>query len=337
MRNPVLWRARGLLVALLAALTAAAVSALPITAHAATPPVNGQADYIIATDQMSERLLLLDPSKAWSYDDHSKRAVKWSWAPTVENGFEGLTNRWANPSDARLRVHPDHGRVVLTADSAGLLAMISYPQGQRLWATNGNSPRFSNPHAIELLPDGNIAAAASTGRWIRIYTASQGTDKYVQFDLKGGHGVLWDPSREKLWALGDDDLVLLSIGGTPAEPTITEEARYALPTHGGHDLWPVMSSPGRLWISTNSRVYQFDTASGAFLSDYPGSEEVHSVSGVKAVGDHPTTGQIAYIHPKPGGHETWTTDEVKFAAPTTSRIFAEAGFYKARWFTHQYR
>lgn len=37
---------------------------------------------------------------------------------------------------------------------------------------------------------------------------------YVQYNLAGEHGMLWDPAAQPFWALGEEYLVSLQVGGT---------------------------------------------------------------------------------------------------------------------------
>jgi hypothetical protein len=270
----------------------------------------------------------------WAVDP---RAVKWSWAPTAAGGYGDIAAGWGAVSEVRTRT-AGAKVYVLTGDSWGFIGVIEYPSGKRRWAVNAGRP--SNVHAAELLPDGNVAAAASTGGWIRVYAASQGpaATAHVQFPLKGGHGVLWDPRREVLWAIGTDELVTLRVGGTPASPTLTEADRLALPSQGGHDLAPVYRDHDRLWITTNHGVYQFDKSSRTFTT-YRDSARVN-LPLVKAVGDNPQTGQVLLTRPKAGCATTWCTDTVEFFGPgrlTATRTLPNAQFYKARWFVPAYQ
>ncbi|MEU5881532.1 DUF6528 family protein [Spirillospora sp. NPDC047279] len=286
---------------------------------------------VIGGDQGFDRIWVLDAAREWNAG-----AARWSWAPTAEGGFGDVADGWGAVSDVRVR---SAGRrtYVLAGDSWGYIGAVEYPSGRRRWAVNAGRP--SNVHAAELLPDGNIAAAASTGGWVRVYTASQGpaSATYTEFRLKGGHGVLWDPKREVLWAIGDDDLVELKVGGTAAAPTLSEVRRVALPTQGGHDLAPVYANRGRLWITTNYGVYQFDKRTGTFRTDYRYATSVN-LPIVKAVGDDPVTRQVLLTRPRQGCATTWCTDTVElFGRSTATRTLTGAQFYKARWFVPRYQ
>jgi len=152
----------------------------------------------------------------------------------------------------------------------------------------------------------------------------------VEFVLPGGHGVFWDDRRDLLWAIGDDHLVALEVGGTPAAPTLTEVRRAELPTSGGHDLQPVAADPDRLWLTTSEAVYQYSIEEDAFHSDFPGAETINRAA-VKSVGDEGASGQVLTTFVQPGNVCTWCTDTVTLHLPTEAFQLDGAQIYKARW------
>lgn len=115
---------------------------------------------------------------------------------------------------------------------------MSYSGKVKRWSLNVG--RSSNVHGIELLLNENIAAAASTGGCVRVYTASQGpsSSNYAQYDSPDAHNILWDPQRQVLWAIGKEKLVQLHIEGTSAAPTLVEVATTTLLARSGHDIEP---------------------------------------------------------------------------------------------------
>lgn len=286
------------------------------------------AESIVVTEQRTDQILVLD-SKASSWTDAE---YEWSWKPTAENGFGDFVDNWGAPDEAKLRYQGDQG-YLLTTDSYGLAAVVPYPQGTgAYWAAD--VVRANNPHSIELLPDGNVAVVASHGNWLRVYTASQGSSSttYVQFDLPSGHGVYWDAENELLWGLGGDDLVALEVGGTPAEPTLTEVRRTGLPTTGGHDLQPVAGNSDRLWVTSGSAVYQYSISEDAFHDDYPGAGQI-SRSAVKSVGDERASGQVLTSYVQQGNPCTWCTDTATLYRVKQQFTLPDAQIYKARWWT----
>ncbi|MFD0712748.1 DUF6528 family protein [Paenibacillus sp. GCM10027626] len=286
--------------------------------------------YIAVTDQQVKQIILLDPeAENWAVS-----TAVWTWAPEEDKGFASLLSAWGLPTDAKLRwnsVYESYSMIV--SDSAGLAAIVAYPQGDKQWGLNVGD----NPHSVELLPDGNLAVAASHSGWVRIYLSSLGADAadYAEFSLAGAHGVQWDPQLQLLWAVGDDDLVALEIAGTSEAPVIREARRTALPTSSGHDLQPVYGNPDRLWVSTESHVYQYIKSRNEFDETYPGHEFI-SRANVKSVGNMPS-GQVVSTVPdqlvrtETGcGLNDWCTDTVDFSISNKKAVLPGAAIYKAR-------
>lgn len=239
------------------------------------------------------------------------------------------------PGDAKLRHTPTPGgQRLIACDSNGLAVIASYPTGLRLWSCRVGG----NPHAVELLPDGNIAIAASHGGWVRVYASSVSADAdtYAQFELAGAHGLLWDDECQCLWAVGDHVLTAIEVAGSPDAPILRESSRGSLrlPTESGHDLFPVGGAPNRLWVTTHAGVYQYDKQAHTWIEagvDRTGSQRAF----VKSIGNQPS-GQRVYTipdskRPSPAaGLYDWTTNTVQFSEPDGVRTIAGAAIYKAR-------
>ncbi|CAG7644131.1 DUF6528 family protein [Paenibacillus allorhizosphaerae] len=296
----------------------------------APEPENG--NLVAVTDQASQKIIVFDPN---AEDWNSEQAIKWSWKPTSTNGFSGITPGWGLPSGVKLRKNDTFGGLwMVVTDSKGLAAIVPYPAGDsKKWALHVGG----NPHEAELLPSGNIAVAASTGGWVRVYTSSQGptSSKYAEYPMKTAHGVLWDPQKNVLWALGHDHLVALKVEGTPEAPTLKEEQKVDLPSADGHDLQPVYGNTDRLWVSTGSGVYQYVKSEKNWSRGFPDAPKIN-VRGIKSVGNL-LTGQVVLTTPKKGCQSDWCTDTVRFVTPDTYRSRTGAAFYKARVWNPNYQ
>lgn len=297
-------------------------------------------DYDIAvSDQASKKILVMDPAAS---DWNSPDAVKWSWAPTSSNGFAEFTSYWGLPTEGRVRDSEFFGgKVMMVTDSKGLAAVIPYPAGNfKFWAANVGG----NPHAAEMLPNGNIAVAASTGGWVRVYTSSQSCHSavYAEYKLTSAHGVLWDPEKELLWTLGNSAIVGLKVGGTAAAPTLQEHVRLNVTSLNGHDIQPVYGNNDRLWVSSGGKVYQYVKSSNSLDLTYTGASSISRV-GVKAVGNQ-LSGQVvetvADVAKTPKGGCTlysWCTDSVDMFLPDATKTRTGAAFYKARILNPNYQ
>ncbi|MCK9222884.1 MAG: DUF6528 family protein [Limnochordia bacterium] len=290
-------------------------------------------DFLVAVaDQASKRILVVDPGVE---DWDMLEAVKWSWYPNERNGFSGFTQAWGNPSGMKLRrCESWGGEWMVVVDSKGLAAIVPYPRGDfRKWAQIISG----NLHSVELLPNGNIAVAASTGGFVRVYTSSQGPDSavYTEYSLPGAHGVLWDPKHNLLWALGDDRLIALEVGGTLDAPMLKKALESPLPTFGGHDLAPVYGNTDRLWVTTVSSVYQYEKSTDTWLTPFL-DDDMCELRNVKGVGNSPS-GRIVFSKPKAGTLYSWTTDTIELYLPKASRIRTDAAFYKVRVWNPDYQ
>ncbi|MEU5999683.1 DUF6528 family protein [Streptomyces sp. NPDC047197] len=296
---------------------------------------------MLLTEQATQQILVLDPRRRVWDVEADPSVVRWAFSPMGRSGYEDLRpeDSWVYPSESKVRRHK--GRTyVLTTASFGFVGVVDYPSGRRYWgAAIGPGDDLFNPHSAEILPDGNVAVACSTGALVRLYAASQGprASRYAEAELKGAHGLHWDGAREVLWAIGDDDLVTYEVGGTRARPALTRRSSVGLPigtpgrTAGGHDLFPVAGRPERLWVTTNAAVFQYDIPSGDFTQDFAGHEEISRKS-VKGVGNDPRTGQVISTVPESGLEETWWTTKVSVHQPRGEYKLVDGGIYKARWF-----
>jgi len=296
-----------------------------------TSPLSGQTSkYIALTDQKAgdPRILVMDyGQKDWSADN--PKAVIWSWRP-ADSGIPQAG--WRLPTEAKLRNNVLWGgQWVAVCDSAGFMAVVSYPGKEVKWSLNAGSS--SNVHGIELLPNGNVAAAASTGGWVRIYTSSQGPSSanYVQYNLPDAHNVLWDPQMQVLWALGGSKLVQLKIGGTVSEPTLTAVETETLSAGSGHDVAPKYGDPTKLMITSGDSTWFYDKVTK--------KETLHQrISGYKSINNQTSTGQMIETRPHASCKEdSWCTDVIEFFSPDDTRTRSGAAVYRARIWNADYQ
>lgn len=294
-------------------------------------PSSGQTSkYIALTDQKAgdPRILVMDYGQNdWSPDN--PKAVTWSWRP-ADSGIDSAG--WRLPTEAKLRNNALWGgQWVAVCDSAGFMAVVSYPGKEVKWSLNAGVS--SNVHGIELLPNGNVAAAASTGGWVRIYSASQGRSSanYVQYNLPDAHNVLWDPQMQVLWALGGNKLVQLHIGGTASEPTLTAVETKTLSAGSGHDVAPKYGDPAKLMITSGDSTWFYDKVTK--------EETLHQhISGYKSVNNQLSTGQIVETRPHTSCKEdSWCTDVIEFFSPDDTRIRPGSAIYRARIWNADYQ
>lgn len=308
---------------------------------------------IIAGDQSESRVLIMDPAVT---DWNDPSAIEWEWEPTAERGFSAAEiAAFGRVTDFELRNTSDGPRMAVTA-SYGLAALISYPEGERIWAQI--LPTSANLHGVEILPDGNVAISSTntSNGWVRLYAASQGShvSTYAQHSLNAqSHGVVWDPVTERLWVVGKEGsgaadpriITALAVTGTPAQPRLTEDRTKwrELPDIGSHDITADPSDPNTLLIALDATAWEFDktaAASAAFTQITPADG---GLSKLKAISRQPS-GQTVIT--RPDHYETpngpcalvnyWCTDTVRFFGPDTTRTMTGAQFYRARVLSPDY-
>lgn len=301
---------------------------------------------IIATNGASKRLEIFDAALT---DWNSSGAMTWSWRPLVSLGFTTAeVNTFGGGTDAKLRNIGNDAFLAITDNRMAII--IAYPAGEKKWSQIIDG----NLHAAELLPNGNLAVAASDANWIRVYATSQGpaATKFASFPLIAAHAVLWDPALNLLWVTGQIPggphvLTALTVSGTAAEPVIAEDLsrRSELPSLWGHDVSPYYGDANKLWVSTNGGTYVYDKPSKRFSGAPGGSNRTF----VKAVSNLPS-GLI--IQTQPDANKTpgpavscslndWSTSTVDIYSPKGSfqenRIATSACFYKAKVLSNKYQ
>ncbi len=323
----------------------------PVTPPPVDPPAaDTVTGMIVATNNSTKSIEVYDAAvKDWSKPE----AKKWSWKPATASGFSaGESNAFAGGSDIRVRQVKAWGdSTFLALTDTKMAAILTWPGGVRRWS----QPIDGNLHAAEILPNGNVALAASDGNWIRVYAASQGPNNayFVQYDLNASHAALWDPIYNLLWVTGQHPvtgahiLTALEISGTAAEPVLTEVLAYrsVLPTAWGHDVAPYYGDVNRLWVSTNGGVYVYNKTTKSFVVAPGGSNRTFvKAAGNIAGGLLVQTRADANKSPTPAvscGLNGWATSTVDFFAPSgsvyTTRVAPGACFYKARIINPHYQ
>lgn len=229
--------------------------------------------------------------------------------------------------------------VVLAAFGTTNAEMVDYATGKTLWSTASTA---ANPHGVELIPCGVVAVAASTGAQVRFFDVSGDGTAFVSFDLADAHGVLWDPEKEVLWAIGTNILTAFTVGLSGGKITVTErtDLRTTIPTSSAHDLQPYYGDTDRLWITTGSAVYIYSKSENKFLTTYEGSGVINRKN-IKGIGNF-ADGSVAYIYPD-GAFKSWTSASVTFIVkegdtftPSTLKS-SDGDFYKLRVWNKNYQ
>ncbi|MCP4644045.1 MAG: lactonase family protein [bacterium] len=268
---------------------------------------------IVACEQARPGYVILDPDADWS----DPAAVVWEWKAADAPKLKRWEGAWfGNPSDAKPVMGGTH---LLVCASGGGVALIRVKDKRLVWYALAGG----NTHSIEILPDGNIVSASSTGSYLAVFDTSKPLKdprkpNPEKITLSSAHGVVWDAKRERLWAIGGEALKRYRYTADSGTPTLVEEASFQLPGYGGHDLFPV-AGEDRLYL-TSDRIWTFDPEAETFASCLP-------LGGVKSVSKRDATGSVIFMK----ATEVWWSDTIRFMDDKRLMTLPGARFYKARW------
>jgi hypothetical protein len=244
----------------------------------------------------------------------------WSWKAAERKDLpESFRSLFRTTDDCK----PVAGgsRILISASSGGL-ALVEYPSGKVIWYA-----KVGNAHSVELLPNDRIAVAGSThdeGNRVAIYDIRKPDQQLFHEELYSGHGVVWDSRRERLWALGFDELRAYHLEDWETnEPRLKLMATHKLPSPGGHDLSPLPSSTN-LIVTASKNVFIFDRDTGSFTEHETLGNEVS----VKCVSVHPKTGRTAWTQGEDG---EWWSPHIRFLNPEGVLKLEGERLYKVRW------
>ncbi|MCP4642562.1 MAG: hypothetical protein GY851_19110, partial [bacterium] len=228
---------------------------------------------IICCEQAEARVLLLDVDADWN----EEAEVLWSWSAKDCPDMSARQAKWFHClTDAKWVLGGSH---VLVSASGGGVALIHMAKKRPVFFGYAGG----NTHSVEILPDGAIVSASSTGGFLGLFSrkfekpADPRRPASKKVPMEDAHGLAWDHERECLWALGGNKLKRYRYNNNAETPDLEEEASFDLPEQGGHDLFPV---PGHAQLFlTMGDTWVFDVASGGFTKYEPAS----STSGLKSI------------------------------------------------------
>lgn len=224
--------------------------------------------YVLITDSISKTAKVVDLSKLQLETANTLNEENTIWTSgTIDLGID----------DAKLRYSSFYGKeVVILTSSSGYVAIVDYKECKTLWSTSlGNQVL---PHAIEMLPNGDIVIACSgndsadgtdvNGKLLYYQVKSTGWSNTSTVSLKSAHGVEWDDTNDLLWALGMDGLFAYQVTNEGVLEQV-EGKGFELPACGGHALSRDYENTDYLWITTAiDKVMKFDVAKNQLLPTY---------------------------------------------------------------------
>jgi hypothetical protein len=272
-----------------------------------------------ADTSTQQRIILAEQSQhRIAIANVSTQQIVWEWKPALSNVKPEHVKWFNNPSEAKV---VSDGKYVLTCASGGGVALVRIADKKTVFYAYAGG----NTHSAELLPDGNIVTASSTGNFITLFsvdTLRAAEQVYSRkIPLAFGHNVVWDKNRQLLWSAAMAELKAFRYNFNKAEPNLLQDTVIALPGTEAHDLFPVYGDDA-LWLTNTTHVYQYKLA-GHHLTQL----DTRYQENIKSITSGPAGLPVIIIKPK----TSWWTDEVIDIAG--KRIFFGEGLkiYKARW------
>ena len=243
--------------------------------------------------------------------------IIWDWKPTDSSVAPEHYAWFSNPSDAKVVYE---GKYVLMSASGGACALIRIADKKIMFYAKAGH----NPHSVELLPDGNIVCAASTGNCLTIFKTDTVNfpNRIVQrsFFCDLAHNVVWDKKRALLWTADKNKIRSFKYCFSNDTSELQPVDSLKFEDESGHDLFPV---PGQdaLFFTSQNKTWNFGIQK-KMLKEI--KSEYHSIKSISAESNGKTP--IIAI-PK----EQWWTDEI--IDMNGKLIFRIPGLkiYKARW------
>jgi hypothetical protein len=276
--------------------------------------------FVYPTQQKNKKLLLLAEQSQHriAIADVDKQQIIWEWSAASSPFIKPAHKKWFDHPDDVKPVYD--GKYILITASGGGVALIRIADKKPVFYAYAGG----NPHSAEVLSDGNIVSASSTGNFLTLFTVDTTVDAeqvkknkmYVAF----GHNVVWDAKNELLWTAAMDHMLSYRYNNNCDDPALIRQDSIQLPGTDAHDLFPGYGTR-QLWLTNTTNVYRFDVATKKVLTAEVPQKNIKSVSSGPA--GFPTI----MILPK----ERWWTDEVTDTKGQT--VFQQSGLkiYKARW------
>lgn len=242
----------------------------------------------------------------------------WRWRATDSPEIPDGAHSWFRSTD---ECKPLQDSILITSSSGGV-ALVRRSDKSCLFYTHAR-----NAHSACMLPDNRIAVASSFGGdELLLYDVGDSTKQakpVANISLRGAHGAVWDSDRDRLWALGSDELLLVEIRKNGNRVKLLKRKSWKLPSPGGHDL-AQMRDQHRLYVTTNEHVYQFDKRQGQFSLD----RTLGNHKKVKSVTPHPITGEVVYHQ---ATDRNWWSDTIRFVGDRGNLRLTNERLYKVRW------
>lgn len=259
-----------------------------------------------------------------------KDAITWSWDATEAASVLGLDKSRCNHLDDCKPV--DNGKKLLCTSSYNWCVLLDIATKEVLFHTTA----APNAHSAELLPGNRIVVACSEGSGagnnsVQLYDISQPNLIRYQSTLGSAHGVVWNETTQRLYAIGGQSLQIYKLKDwDTATPSLELEKTVQTPQGSLHDMSPVNSNT--LCIG-GRRAYLYDIGTTQFTE----MKLFAASTAIKSINYNDETGELWYTDStKPEGSQTWSTQTIRYStdkdASTETRTIKvpDLDMYKVR-------
>lgn len=292
---------------------------------AGNTPGNGGDSTNTDTQQVVHQIVLADQStNRVAIADIGTKSVVWEWSPAASNVAAGDVKWFVNMSDAKPVYN---NRYILANASTGGVALVRISDKKTVfYAYAGNG----NVHSTEILPDGNLVVAASTGNYLMLMRMDTTTLPYAGYTKKvtvaDAHNVVWDKKRQVLWTASGNKLYSFTYNFNCAAPDLTLKDSLTLPASGCHDLFPAYGKDS-LWLSTSSKVWAINLQSKTVT-------QASALARVKSISSGPDASYPTILMQSIDTDQQWYNDKLVDVNGNTVLQLTGLKAYKGRWFLH---
>jgi hypothetical protein len=267
---------------------------------------------IVFADQSVNRVAIADVDS---------KSVVWEWSPATSNVAAGDVKWFVNMSDAKPVYN---NKYILANASTGGVALIRIADRKTVFYAYGGN---GNVHSTEVLPDGNLVIAASTGGYLMLMRMDTTSLPYTGYTKKvsvtDAHNVVWDKKRQVLWTASQNKLYAFTYNFNCAAPDLTLTDSLTLPASGCHDLFPVHGKDS-LWLSTSSKVWAINLQTRTVT-------EQSALARIKSISSGPDENYPTILLQSIDGDQQWYNDKViDFKSNTVLQVTGLKA-YKGRW------
>jgi hypothetical protein len=243
--------------------------------------------------------------------------ISWRWKVTEIDDLPVAYQKYMASTDDCKPV--DNNRKVLITSSSGGVVLVERKTKKSIFYAH-----VPNAHSAEYLPANRIVVALSTddnGNSLQLYDVGKSETVIFRDTLYSGHGVVWMPEVERLFALGYNELRAYSlVKWKTRNPELQLLKKWNLPDNGGHELNSVSDS--KLILSTTNGVWIFNIPEEKFYK----FELLKDLRNVKSVNYNETTKELVYTK----GEISWWTHNIYCKNPDNVFTIPEINLYKAR-------